>query len=153
MSYCKPSLVRVGSYWYKHKYDIPLSDLNSFRQASTFGTLPVSLSFSSPLLFSCRLRSIPGASFLCEAPLDTSHVQRPVSFEFQALLNSSHIERSVPFQALLNTLRFERAVSFQALLDSSHVERPIPFQALLDTLHFERPVSFRLCFVARSSRI
>ena len=107
MSYCKPSLVRVGSYWYKQKYDIPLSDLNSFRQA----TLPISLSFSSPLLF--RLRSIPGASFLCQALLDTSHVQRPVSFEFQALLNSSHVERSVPFQALLDTLRFERAVFFR----------------------------------------
>ena len=48
------------------------------------------------------------------------------------LLDTLHVERSVPFRdPLLHTLRIERSVSFQALLDSFHVERPVSFQALL----------------------
>ena len=49
----------------------------------------------------------------------------------QDLLDTLHVERSVPFQDLLDTLRVERSVSFQALLDSFHVERLVSFQALL----------------------
>ena len=50
---------------------------------------------------------------------------------FQDLLDTLHVERSVPFQDLLDTLRVERSVSFQALLDSFHVVRAASFQALL----------------------
>ena len=50
---------------------------------------------------------------------------------FQDLLDTLHVERSVPFQDLLDTLRVEMSVSFQALLNSFHVERPVSFQALL----------------------
>ena len=63
--------VHVGSYVYMYRYDIPLSDLNSFRRASTFRTLPISLYFSSPFL------------------------------PFQDLLDTLRVERSVSFQALL----------------------------------------------------
>ena len=63
--------VHVGSYVYMYRFAIPLSDLHSFRRASTFRTLPMSLSFSSPFL------------------------------PFQDLLDTLHVERSVSFQALL----------------------------------------------------
>ena len=54
----RTNVVTVGSYVYMYRYDIPLSDLNSFHQASTFRTLPISLYFSRTdlvmVVYKCR---------------------------------------------------------------------------------------------------
>ena len=130
MSHCKLSLVRVGSYWYKHKYDIPLSDLNSFRHASTFGTLPISLSFSSPFLSdSARYFSRSEARF------------------FSGSLDTWHIERNVSFQALLDNLTFR--VPFLFRLCSILLTFRGPFLCTI-LLTFRGPFLFRLCSIVLS---
>ena len=164
MSYCKPSLVSVGSYWYKHKYNIPLSDLNSFCQAmgvlsqdapkknrtikSAYGVGIISQpNYCDYFICSnavCLIRAFNNTHththtvLILPYPLRTPypHIDR------NSRLNRSH-QTGTQDPGLPISLSFSSPFLFQTPLDTWRIERSVSFQALLDTSHVQRPVSYQ----------